>query len=79
MLWQIPEAVQSGADGVDIKELPGGRYDVVKIGKDPQTIDESIGRFYQIYVPENNLRVDGARPVYEIYWEDTMEYCVPIR
>ena len=76
---QIPEDVLNGSDGVEIKELPGGRYAVVNIVKDPQTIGESIGRFYQEYVPENSIRVDGTRPVYEIYWEDTMEYCVPIR
>jgi AraC family transcriptional regulator len=76
---QIPEEVQSGSDGVDIKDLPGGRYAVVKIDKDPQAIGDSIGRFYQDYVPKNNIRVDGMRLTYEIYWEDTMDYCVPIR
>jgi DNA gyrase inhibitor GyrI len=76
---QIPEDVQSGSDGVEIADLPGGRYAVLSIAKDPQTIGASIGRFYQEYMPQNNLSVDGARPVYEIYWEDTMEYCVPIR
>ena len=76
---QIPEDVQGGSDSVEIKELPCGRYAVLNIVKDPQTIGESIGRFYREYVPQHNLGVDGARPTYEIYWEDTMEYCVPIR
>lgn len=76
---QIPEDVQSGSDGVDIKDLPGGRYAVVKIDKDPQAIGDSIGRFYQEYSPKNNIRVDGMRLTYEIYWEDMMDYCVPIR
>jgi DNA gyrase inhibitor GyrI len=64
---------------VGIKELPGGRYAVVKIAKDPQIIGDSIGRFCQEYVPKNNIRIDGMRPTYEIYWEDTMDYCAPIR
>ena len=76
---QMPEDVQSGSDGVDIRDLPGGRYAVVRIAKDPQTIGDSIGRFYREYVPENNITVDGMRPTYEIYWKDTMDYCVAIR
>jgi DNA gyrase inhibitor GyrI len=76
---QIPEDVQGSSDDVDIKDLPGGLYAVVKIDKDPQAIGDSIAGFYQEYVPKNNIRLDGTRPTYEIYWEDTMEYCVPIR
>ena len=76
---QIPEEVQSASDCVDIKELPGGRYAVVSIEKDPRVIGESIGRFYQEYAPQNNIDVDGTRPTYEIYYENTLEYCVPIR
>jgi len=75
---QVPEKVQSGSDGVDIQELPGGRYAVVSIAKDPSIIGPSIGRFHQEYVPQHNLAMDGTRPTYEIYYEKTMEYCVPI-
>ena len=75
---QVPEDVQSGSDGVNIKELPGGRYAVVSAEKDTRIIGDSIGRFYQEYVPQNNIEVDGTRPTYEIYYENTMEYCVPI-
>jgi len=75
---QIPEQVQSGSGGVDIKELLGGRYAVVSIEKDPRIIGDSIGRFYQEYVPQNNIEIDGMRPTYEVYYESTMEYCVPI-
>jgi DNA gyrase inhibitor GyrI len=75
---QVPEDVQSGSDGVSIKELPGGRYAIVSIEKDPQIIADSIGRFYQEYVPKSNVKVDGMRPTYEIYYESTMEYRVPI-
>jgi len=75
---QIPEQEQSGSGGVDIKELLGGRYAVVCIVKDSSIIGDSIGRFYQEYVPQNNIRIDGMRPTYEVYYESTMEYCVPI-
>jgi DNA gyrase inhibitor GyrI len=75
---QVPEQVQSGSGGVDVQELPGGRYAIVTIDKDPKIIGGSIGRFYQEYVPQNHIEIDGARPTYEIYYETTMEYCVPI-
>jgi len=51
---------------------------VVCIAKDSSIIGDSIGRFYQKYVPQNNIRIDGMRPTYEVYYESTMEYCVPI-
>lgn len=75
---QIPEKAQSGSGDVDIKELPGGRYAVVSIEKDPRTIGDSIGRFHQEYIPQNNIGIDGKRPTYEVYYQSTMEYCVPI-
>ena len=75
---EIPEQVQSSSDGVGIKQLPGGRYAVLSIIKDPSIIGPSIGRFHQEYVPQHNLAKDGTRPTYEIYYEKTMEYCVPI-
>ena len=75
---QVPDEVRSGSGGVGIKELVGGRYAVVNIEKDPRIIGESIGRFYHEYVPQHNLKIDGLRPTYEVYYERTMEYCVPI-
>jgi DNA gyrase inhibitor GyrI len=75
---QIPEEVKSGTDEISIKELVGGRYAVVNIEKEPALIGDSIRRFYQEYAPQNELGIDGARPVYEIYYENRMEYCVPI-
>jgi DNA gyrase inhibitor GyrI len=75
---EVPPQVQTGRDDIRIKELPGGRYAVVSIAKDPAVIGDSIGRFYQEYVPQNRIEIDGARPTYEIYYESTMEYCVPI-
>ena len=75
---QIPEEVKSGTDEIGIKELVGGRYAVVSIEKEPAAIGDSIRRFYQEYAPYNEIGIDGTRPVYEIYYENTMEYCVPI-
>ena len=75
---QVPEGVQSGSEGVDVKDLAGGRYAVLSMQKAPAVIGSSIGRFYQEYVPRNQIDIDGARPTYEIYYESTMEYCVPI-
>ena len=76
---EVPATVQSGLDDIGIKDLPGGRYAVVSIRKDPAIIGDSIARFYQEYVPQNRIEIDGMRPTYEIYYESTMEYCVPIR
>jgi DNA gyrase inhibitor GyrI len=76
---QVPEEVQNGSEGVGIQELPGGQYAVVSITKDPAIIGDAIGRFYREYVPQNKLEIDGTRPTYEIYYERTMEYCVPVR
>jgi len=75
---EAPEQVQSGSDGVDVKELPGGRYAVLSIIKDPRIIGPTIGQFHQEYMPQHNLAIDGTRPTYEIYYEKTIEYCVPI-
>jgi DNA gyrase inhibitor GyrI len=75
---EVPEDVQGGSSGVGVKELPGGRYAVVSIEKDPAIIGDAIGRFYQEYVPQNALKIDGRRPTYEIYYASMMEYCVPL-
>ncbi len=75
---RVPELVQGGSEGIAIKDIPGGRYAVVTIQKDPSIIGDSIRRFYQEYVPQNNLTIDGTRPTYEIYYESTVEYSVPV-
>jgi DNA gyrase inhibitor GyrI len=75
---QVPDKVQGGSGAVGVQDLLGGRYAVVSIEKDPRIIGESIGRFYEEYAPQNRFKIDGLRPTYEIYYERTMEYCVPI-
>jgi DNA gyrase inhibitor GyrI len=75
---QVPQAVTGGSGGIGIKELVGGRYAVVTVEKDPAIIGEAIRRFYQEYVPRNHVAIDGTRPTYEVYYESTLEYCVPL-
>jgi len=75
---QVPGGISAGGEGITIQDLPGGRYAVLAITKDPAVISPTIGRFYQEYLPQSGLKVDTLRPTYEIYFERTMEYCVPI-
>jgi DNA gyrase inhibitor GyrI len=75
---QVGEDVQLGSDGVEIMDLPGGRYAVVTIEKTPQIIGDSISSFYGEYAPRNAIEIDSTRPTYEVYYKDTMEYCAPI-
>ena len=75
---EVPDEVQSAPEGIRIKKLHGGKYAVVTIAKDPHLIPATVRRFHQEYAPQNNVQVDAARPTYEIYFEDVMEYCVPV-
>ena len=63
---------------VQLKTLPGGNYAVLRIEKTPAKIGKAIQRFHADYIPDNDLVMDDERLTYEIYYEDTMEYCVPI-
>ena len=75
---ELPEQVQTSPEGIRIKKLAGGKYAVVTIAKDAQVIPATVHRFHQEYVPQNNLQLDGSRLIYEIYYADVMEYCVPV-
>jgi DNA gyrase inhibitor GyrI len=68
----IPQGWQS-------KQLPGGRYAVLSLEKDSATIGERIGQFFAEYVPQHQLTLDATRPSYEVYYAQTMDYCIPIR
>ena len=72
---QVPNQVQGSSGDVKPEELPGGRYAVVSIRKDPAIIGDSIRRFYQdtLRAPQNQIEIDSQRPTYEIYFESTME------
>jgi DNA gyrase inhibitor GyrI len=63
----------------DVKSLPGGRYAVLIVEKIPSKINPAIRSFRGDYLPDHGLIPDEERPVYEIYFADTLEYCVPIR
>ena len=65
-------------EGVAVQDLPGGRFAVLVMDKDPTIIGPSIGRFYGEYVPAHQLAIDDTRPTYELYHARIMEYCVPV-
>jgi DNA gyrase inhibitor GyrI len=75
---EIPDSIREAPAPFAIQELVGGRYAVLTIEKDPAIIGPTIGRFYQEYVPQHGLALDGGRPAYEVYFDRTMEYCVPL-
>jgi len=75
---QVPGNIHAAPQDILVKDLPGGHYAVLSMQKDPAVIGESIGRLYQEYLPQNGLELDEIRPTYEIYYETTMEYCVPV-
>ncbi len=60
------------------KTLPGGPYAVLRIKKNPQEIRKAIRQLYSDYIPDYEIVIDEMRPVYEIYYEDLLEYCVPV-
>ena len=66
--------------GVDnVKILPGGQYAVLTVEKTVSKIVPAIRAFQGDYLLDHGLIPDEDRPVYEIYFKDTLEYCVPIR
>jgi DNA gyrase inhibitor GyrI len=70
--FPLPENIE------EVKVLPGGRYAVLTVEKQREKIGPAIRAFTGDYLPEHELVVDEERPTYEIYYKETMEYCVPI-
>jgi DNA gyrase inhibitor GyrI len=64
---------------MDVKTLSGGRYAVLTVEKNPSKISPAIRAFRGDYLPDHGMIIDEERPVYENYFKDTLEYCVPIR
>jgi DNA gyrase inhibitor GyrI len=62
-----------------VKTLPGGQYIVLTVQKDPKKIAAAIRSLRGDYIPEHGLVEDEDRPIYEIYFTNTLEFCVPIR
>lgn len=69
--FPLPEA----RDG---KTLPGGQYAVLVVEKIPTKIRQALRAFQGDYLPNHGLIPDEERPVYEFYFTDTLEYCVPV-
>ena len=75
----VSDNLNAHKDGeLEVKTLPGGNYVIVKIEKLSEVIGETIRRFFEEYVPAANISIDQTRPTYEVYWETTMDFCVPI-
>ena len=75
---ELPEPVDVIEENIQTKQLMGGKYAVLTLEKDSATIGDTIERFFAEYVPEHQLGIDDSRPSYEIYYEHTMDFCVPI-
>jgi DNA gyrase inhibitor GyrI len=71
--FPLPESLEN------VKTLPGGHYAVLSVEKSPSKIRSAVRAFCGDYLPDHGLIPDDARPIYEIYFKDTLEYCVPIR
>jgi len=76
---EFPFPVLEEHRDITLRVLPGGEYALLRVEKTPARIAKAIQLFYSDYVPRNALILDEERPTYEIYYEDTMEYCVPIQ
>jgi DNA gyrase inhibitor GyrI len=75
---ELPGSISQNTEDIQTKQLPGGRYAILSLEKASNTIGETIGRFFAEYVPQHQLIVDPQRPSYEVYYEHTMDFCVPI-
>lgn len=76
---ELPEVISQHTEDVETKQLPGGRYAILSLEKDSSTIGETIGRFFAEYVPQHQLVIDTQRPSCEVYYERTMDFCVPLQ
>ena len=75
---ELPHIATPLPPGWQTKHLPEGRYAVLSLEKDSATIGERIGQFFAEYVPQHQLILDATRPSYEVYYAQTMDYCIPI-
>lgn len=75
---EFPLPVVENKADIGIKILPGGQYALLRVEKTRAKIEKAIQRLYSEYIPAHHLILEEDRPTYEIYYEDTMEYCVPL-
>jgi DNA gyrase inhibitor GyrI len=75
---EFPLPMMEKSDDLALRSLQGGDYALLRVEKTPAKIGKAIQMFLADYIPENHLVLDEERPIYEIYYTDTIEYCVPI-
>ena len=75
---EFPLPIEQDGGEIRQKTLPGGNYAILRIDKDSRKIAKTIRQFHADTIPDHQILVDESRPIYEFYYEDTMEYCVPI-
>ncbi len=75
----IPDDAPDNSPEMGIQTLPGGLYAVLRIQKQSNVIGQTIGRFFQEVVPAAAWQIDPTRPTCEVYWAETMDFCVPVR
>lgn len=63
---------------VSLGELPGGRYAVLRVEKDPAHIEKAVLQLKTAHMPGHGLVQDPYRPVYEIFQGHELDYCVPL-
>lgn len=76
---EAPEGLAEGKGKMQVRELAAGRYAVLSLHKDSETVGPAISRFYDEYAPAHGLVPDETRPLYEVYHPESMEYCIPVQ
>jgi len=75
---EFPFPMDEPPSGIYPITLPGGPYIILRMEKKPQVIARSLRQFMGDYIPENEIIPDPGRPTFEIYYEKSMEFCLPI-
>jgi len=76
---EAPEGLTEGKGKMQVRELAAGRYAVLLLHKDSETVGPALRRFYDEYAPAHGLIADETRPLYEVYHPESMEYRIPVR
>ena len=76
---EAPEGLTEGKGKMQVRELAAGRYAVLLLHKDSETVGPALRRFYDEYAPAHGLVPDEKRPLYEVYHPESMEYRIPVR
>lgn len=76
---EAPDGLAEGKGKMQVRELAAGRYAVLSLHKDSETVGPAISRFYDEYAPAHGLVPDETRPLYEVYHPESMEYRIPVQ